>query len=100
MAEVAWTDEALSDIERIREFVAQESARGAQAVLRQIRDAVRRLNSHPASGRMVPEFDNLAYREVIAGRYRVIYRLDESENRVRILMVVHGSQRLPLLPER
>jgi toxin ParE1/3/4 len=99
VAEVAWTDEALADVERARAYVARESARGAQTVVRRIRDAVRRLHEHPASGRMVPEFDDPVYREVIAGRYRVIYRLDADENRVRILMVVHGSRLLPPLPE-
>jgi toxin ParE1/3/4 len=96
VAEVVWTDEALADVERARAFVARESARGAQTVLRQIRDAVRQLRDHPRSGRIVPEFDDPVYRDVIAGRYRVIYRLDADENRVRIMMVVHGSRLLPL----
>ncbi|MGH2587279.1 MAG: type II toxin-antitoxin system RelE/ParE family toxin, partial [Dehalococcoidia bacterium] len=79
--------------------VERESPRGARTVVRQIRTAVRRLYRHPASGRIVPEFGNPVYREVIAGRYRVVYRLEPDERLVRILMVVHGSRLLPPLPD-
>jgi toxin ParE1/3/4 len=98
VAEVAWTDEALVDVERARAYTARQSPRGAQTVLRQIRDAVRRLRDFPASGRIVPEFDDPVYRELIAGRYGVIYRLEADESLVRIMMVVHGSRLLPPLP--
>lgn len=39
---------------------------------------------------MVPEIDDLAIRERLVHRYRVIYRLDEA--RVLIVAVIHGRQ--------
>ncbi|HOX27315.1 MAG TPA: type II toxin-antitoxin system RelE/ParE family toxin [Candidatus Krumholzibacteria bacterium] len=38
-------------------------------------EALRRLETFPASGRIVPEFPDLPHREVIVGSYRFFYRV-------------------------
>ena len=46
--------------------------------------AVRRLCEYPLSGRVVPELNNRAtIREVIAGAYRIVYRVAPNENTLR-----------------
>ena len=55
---------------------------------------VERLSEFPESGRMVPEIKRKAFRELIYGNYRVIYRYEHGE--VSILTVRHGRQILPL----
>ena len=37
--------------------------------------AVDRLHDYPLSGRVVPELDQPTVREVIAGQYRIVYRV-------------------------
>lgn len=51
--------------------------------------ASERLALFPESGRILPEFPDLSYREVIVGNYRVVYRQDGAT--VWILAVVHGA---------
>lgn len=54
--------------------------------------ATERLLSFPESGRVVPEFPHLGYREIIVGSYRVLYRREADI--VWIAAVVHGRRLL------
>jgi len=51
---------------------------------------LRRLEDLPESGRIVPEFPELPYREVIISPYRFFYRI--KGNVVWIVAVWHGAQ--------
>jgi toxin ParE1/3/4 len=46
----------------------------------------------PNSGRMVPEYDRKEIREVIEGRYRIIYLVEVAQ--VQVLAVIHGARDL------
>ncbi len=41
---------------------------------------------------MVPEFENDRIREIIEGKYRIIYTI--AANQIEILAVLHGAQML------
>jgi plasmid stabilization system protein ParE len=58
---------------------------------------LRRLGRFPESGRVVPEFPDLPFREVIVAPYRFFYRVDD--RKVWIVAVWHGAQ-LPEDPSR
>lgn len=49
-----------------------------------------RLAHFPESGRVVPEFPDLPYREVIESPYRFFYRVEDST--VWVVAVWHGAQ--------
>lgn len=55
-----------------------------------------RLKKFPNSGRLLPEFPDLPFREVIVNPYRFFYKLKEKT--VWIIAVWHGAQ-LPDEPE-
>ena len=55
-------------------------------------NAVRNLPYFPRSGRVVPELDDPDVREVVAGDYRIAYRI--VGNTIWILRVSHGAQDL------
>ena len=57
---------------------------------------LRRLEEFPESGRVIPEFPELPYREVIMAPYRFFYKV--KENVVWIIAVWHGAQ-LPKKPK-
>jgi toxin ParE1/3/4 len=48
----------------------------------------------PVSGRILPEYPDDPFREVIVGPYRVIYRYLPERNIVAVLAVSHGSSLL------
>ncbi|MCP3889226.1 MAG: type II toxin-antitoxin system RelE/ParE family toxin [Desulfobulbaceae bacterium] len=56
---------------------------------------LRRLEDLPGSGRIIPEFPELPYREVIVPPYRFFYKIKNDV--VWIVMVWHGAQ-IPKAP--
>jgi toxin ParE1/3/4 len=88
-----WSPEALRDLESIRAFIAQDSERYAELVVRRLVGAVERLRSFPESGRVVPERNDPMVREVLVGSYRVVYRLVQRQPEV--VTVFRGSRLFP-----
>ena len=92
MAQIAWTPQALDDLEAICLFIARDDPRVAEVFARRAFQAVERLADFPQSGRVVPEFGLEEVREVFLQSYRIIHRVKEGE--VEILTVHHGAQLL------
>lgn len=57
-----------------------------------VRSAVARAARFPASGRIVPELQNEAVREIVLGNYRIIYR--NHETFIAILTIYHSARLL------
>ena len=100
MAQVIWTEPALSDLSEIAEYIALDKMSVARRLMQRIFSCVERLEQFPESGRRPPELENSRYREIIVGPCRVFYRVDQSK--VYILDVMRGERRLRkyLLDER
>lgn len=92
---VVWTDEAVASLSSIHDYIARDSGAYAAIVCADIVEAVDRLRTLPKSGRAVPELANPAYRELIEGSYRIVYRLGPGEL-IEILTVFHGARLLHL----
>lgn len=95
MTRVVWTLQAIEDVEAVRAYIARDSPHYAALLAERLVESVERLQEFPRSGRVVPEVGQEAYREVILGTYRIVYRLigDVAE----ILTVVHAARLLPPL---
>ena len=101
MAAIAWAGPALEDLRQIYLFIARDSRQYAGMMVRRIRTAVSRLGEFPQRGRVVPEFPEGPYREILVGPYRVVYRHMEDRDMVLVVAVMHGSRLLaPLLESR
>ena len=74
-------------------YIRRESPTAATRFRQRADSELRRLVQFPESGRVVPEFPDLPYREVIVPPYRFFYRV--SDGTVWIVAVWHGAQ----LPE-
>ena len=72
MAHIVWTEEAVSDLDAIRDFIAPNSPLYANVVATQIIEAVDRLIAFPESGRSVPELAREDIRETVHGTYRIV----------------------------
>jgi len=92
VATVRWTERAKGDLQEVYNFIARDSPRAADALVERIARAADRLAAFPESGRTMPEFPTLPYREVIVGNYRVLYRIERES--VWIAAVVHGRRLL------
>ncbi len=92
MAEVIWTEPALNDLYEIVSHVAKDSPVYARRLGLRIVQAPRRLAEFPKSGRVVPEFNDEAIRELIYGAYRIIYIVRTQI--CYVVSVVHGSRDL------
>jgi toxin ParE1/3/4 len=56
---------------------------------------IRLLAQSPELGRIVPEFEDPFIREIIVRRYRVVYRLDDSQHLVEVIRFWHAARGTP-----
>lgn len=94
MTELIWSPQALRDLEGVRSYIALDSPRYADLTVRRVVAAVERLKTFPESGRIVPERNAPDIREVIVGRYRVVYRRKAAI--VEIATVFRGSMQFTI----
>jgi toxin ParE1/3/4 len=71
-------------------FIRRENPVAAAHFRQRAEQALRRLEQFPELGRVVPEFPDLPYREVIVPPYRFFYRIKEAV--VWVVAVWHGAQ--------
>jgi addiction module RelE/StbE family toxin len=93
VTQLVWSPRALHDVESIRDYIAQDSPRIADLVVRRIIKTVERLETFPESGRKVPERNDPEIREVIATPYRIVYRLRDGN--VEIITVFRATRLFP-----
>ena len=92
MGTLKWTPRALKELQRIYDFIYQDSPQAAEAFRERLLRATDRLARFPESGRRVPEYPSREYREIIVDSYRVIYRSES--DLVVIAAVLHGRRRI------
>ena len=93
---IRFTASARSQFKAVLEYIKRGDADSAVRFRRKVEQTLRRLERFPRSGRVLPEFPELSYREVIVGPYRFFYR--ERDGAVWIVAVWHGAQ-MPKEPE-
>jgi toxin ParE1/3/4 len=71
-------------------YIRRDKPSAARRLRGRVERALRRLESHPDSGRRVPEFRELPHREVIVKPFRFFYRVEKKT--VWIVAVWHGAQ--------
>ena len=90
---VHWTENAISHLIAIYDYIAQDSPFYAQRMVDRLTRRSQQLVDFPRSGRMVPEYETEDIRELIEKPYRLIYRI--SPDGIEILAVIHGARLLP-----
>ena len=100
MAEIIWTEPALSDLDEIAEYIALDKPDAAKRLVKKVFSSIERLERFPESGRIPPELGGSMYREIIVTPCRIFYRTNQSK--VYILHVLRGERQLRkyLLDER
>ena len=92
MAEIIWTEPALSDLDAIADYIALENPDAACALVQRVFHHVEQLIEHPRSGSKPPELRGWRYRQIVEPPCRVFYR--EASGRVFVLYVMRAERLL------
>jgi toxin ParE1/3/4 len=85
-ARIFLSESAVRDLEAVRDWYLSQSAPDVgERLIREILASVDQFAEFPASGRVVPEFEQPWLRELIRPPFRVVYRVDAE--RVRVVRV-------------
>jgi plasmid stabilization system protein ParE len=96
---VIWSDPAKADLHSIHDFIAHDSTHYAKKVTQDIVAKSDVLNELPRMGRVVPEINNDAIRELSLYSYRILYEI--RDHGVFVLAVIHRRRELrPEMVER
>ena len=95
MIELTWSPRAIADVEEIRAYIAANSPSWADLTVRRLVASVERLREYPDSGRLVPERQSPELREVVSGKFRIVYR--RKPDLVEIATVFRGSRDFPIV---
>lgn len=90
--QIKWQNRAITDLEQLQEYIAQDNPIAAEQVAKMIIQAVDLLKSHPAIGRpgRVPNTRELVIKDT---PYLLPYRLRKGV--IEILRVLHGAMQWP-----
>jgi plasmid stabilization system protein ParE len=93
---VRFTPAARAQFLAALDYIRTDNPSAALALRQKAEESLSRLADFPESGRSVPEFPDLPFREVIVARYRFFYRV--KADTVWVVAVWHGAQ-LPGEPD-
>lgn len=89
MGRINWTIQAVNDIKNIFEFISSDSKYYAKRQISKIRLRTEILREFEKIGRIVPEFNDPEIRELIEGKYRIVYKIVKPKQ-VDILTIHHS----------
>jgi plasmid stabilization system protein ParE len=94
---VKFTPSAREQLLSALAYIAAENPAAARRVRDRVEKGLTRLAKYPNAGRCIPEFPELAQRELVVAPYRIFYRV---ENKVLwVVALWHGAQ-TPKRPSR
>jgi toxin ParE1/3/4 len=92
MAEIIWTEPALSELDEIADYIALDNPQAARDLVQRVFAHVAQLADHPASGSRPPELKGSRYRQIVEPPCRILYRLDAES--VVILYIMRSERPL------
>jgi len=87
---VVFTLEAEAGLERIGDFIAQDSPRRAMSFIDELRGKALGLAHSAHAFPFVPRYEALGVRRRVHGQYLILYRVDP--DRILILHILHGAR--------
>ena len=89
---LVWSEQAVSDLQAIAQYISRDSPRYASSVVRRIVEAASLLSKFPKMGRVVPEFGSPNIHELQAVGYRIIYT--QRADQIIVVAVIHARREL------
>ncbi len=88
---VIWSPLAIERATEQAEYIARDKPEAARRWLEGIFDSTANLAEFPQSGRKTPELGDPAFRELLYGSYRVLYRIESGQITI---LTIRNSRRL------
>ena len=95
MVQLNWTERAKEDLKNIAAYISRDSVHYAELQIFKLHGSVNILYQHPEIGRPVPEYERPDLRQLLIGKYRIIY-LIVHDDRIDIITVHHNARILNL----
>ena len=92
---VILTRHSQEDLREIVSYIARDNPERAYQLGNELIDRALSLGLNPEIGRMVPEGSDPALREIVHGRYRIIYEVVKVPTVIYILRFWHGARGKP-----
>jgi toxin ParE1/3/4 len=92
MAEIVWTEPALSDLDAVADYIALDNPKAARDLVQRVFEHMDHLQQHPESGSKPNKFKGWRYRQIIESPCRIFYRYEAGQ--VFILHVMRSEKRL------
>ena len=93
MVRINWTIQSKSDLKQIANYISIDSIKYAKLQIIRIKNRTQVLKTHKYIGKVVLEAENENMRQLIEGRYRIIYKI-VNQNQIDILTVHHTARDL------
>ncbi|GIQ71405.1 type II toxin-antitoxin system RelE/ParE family toxin [Xylanibacillus composti] len=87
---VIWTVSAYKDLQKIVEYIAEDSPNYGLVFYEGVMDKAQTLEEFPHRGRIVPEMGDPNMRELFIHRYRLIYNVIGDS--IIITTIIHGAR--------
>jgi len=85
-----WTEQAVTQLGAIAEYVAVSSPVYAEQVVDRVVRRLAQAQQFSESGRAVPEYQSAEIRELVEFPYRLIYRVQPDA--IEVLAILHGRR--------
>jgi toxin ParE1/3/4 len=92
MAEIVWTEPALSDLDAIADYIALDKPDAAKGLVQRVFSHVEQLQRHPESGSSVRELPDSPCRQIVEPPCRIFYRFDGQK--IFVLHLMRGKMKL------
>jgi toxin ParE1/3/4 len=95
---LTWSLLAENDLRDLVTYIRAANPLAAESFAASLIEQIELLADFPELGRMVPERNDPAIREMIYRRYRIIYRFPREKTKVEIIRLWHAARDTPDLP--
>ena len=92
MGKIRWTLKASNHLQAIHEYISKDSRTYAIRFIKSLVKTTDKLMTLPQCGRIVPELENYGFRELFFQNYRIVYRINSTNDDIEILAVVHAAR--------
>jgi len=90
LVKIFWTEESISWLKEIHDYIAEDSPVNAKKVVESIVDRAESLKDFPSIGQRLMDWPDYDIRMILYGHYRIVYQI-KSELQIDVLGIYHSA---------